>query len=70
MAETVRRKIHELEPQRSVYDVALLEGRMGDAYAQNRGTHVAADTLRADGAGARLRRRLRHTELRRRPSSP
>ena len=36
MAETVRRKIHELEPQRSVYDVAPLEGRMGDAYAQNR----------------------------------
>jgi hypothetical protein len=36
MAETIRLKIFELEPQRSVYDVALLEGRMGDAYAQNR----------------------------------
>jgi len=36
MAETIRRKIHELEPQRSVYDVTPLESRIGDAYAQNR----------------------------------
>ena len=36
MAETIRRKIHELEPQRSVYDVMPLEGRIGGAYAQNR----------------------------------
>jgi predicted permease len=32
----VRRRIRELEPARSVYDVAPLEQRMGDAYAQNR----------------------------------
>src|SRR4030095_5791273 len=36
MADTIRRKIHELEPQRSVYDIALLDDRIGDAYAQNR----------------------------------
>jgi predicted lysophospholipase L1 biosynthesis ABC-type transport system permease subunit len=36
MAATIRRKVHELEPQRSVYDIATLESRMGDAYAQNR----------------------------------
>jgi len=36
MAETIRRKIRELEPQRSVYDVMPLEGRIGGAYAQNR----------------------------------
>jgi putative ABC transport system permease protein len=36
MAATIRRKIHELEPQRSVYDVVPLDQRMGDAYAQNR----------------------------------
>jgi putative ABC transport system permease protein len=36
MAATIRRKIRELEPQRSVYDVAPLDARMGDAYAQNR----------------------------------
>ena len=36
MADTIRRRIHELEPQRSVYDIALLDGRIGDAYAQNR----------------------------------
>jgi putative ABC transport system permease protein len=36
MAETIRRKIHEFEPQRSVYDIALLDDRIGDAYAQNR----------------------------------
>jgi putative ABC transport system permease protein len=36
MAEAIRRKIYELEPRRSVYDVALLEARMGGAYAQNR----------------------------------
>jgi predicted lysophospholipase L1 biosynthesis ABC-type transport system permease subunit len=32
----VRRRIRELEPARSIYDVAPLEQRMGDAYAQNR----------------------------------
>ena len=32
----VRRRIRELEPARSVYDIAPLEQRMGDAYAQNR----------------------------------
>ena len=36
MAETTRRKIHDLEPQRSVYDVAPLEERMSGAYAPNR----------------------------------
>ena len=36
MAETIRRKIHDVEPQRSVYDAAPLEGRMSGAYAQNR----------------------------------
>jgi putative ABC transport system permease protein len=32
----IRRRIHELEPLRSVYDIAPLEQRMADAYAQNR----------------------------------
>jgi predicted permease len=32
----IRRRIHELEPARSVYDIASLEERIGDAYAQNR----------------------------------
>jgi putative ABC transport system permease protein len=32
----VRRRIRELEPLRSVHDIALLEQRIGDAYAQNR----------------------------------
>jgi putative ABC transport system permease protein len=36
MAATIRRKIRELEPQRSVYDIAPLDARMGEAYAQNR----------------------------------
>jgi putative ABC transport system permease protein len=33
---SVRRTIRELEPLRSVHDIATLEERMGDAYAQNR----------------------------------
>jgi putative ABC transport system permease protein len=36
MAETIRRKIHDVEPQRSVYDVVALDNRIGDAYSQNR----------------------------------
>jgi len=32
----IRRRIHELEPLRSVYDIAPLEQRISDAYAQNR----------------------------------
>jgi putative ABC transport system permease protein len=32
----IRRRISELEPARSVYDIAPLEQRMDDAYAQNR----------------------------------
>jgi putative ABC transport system permease protein len=36
LAASIRRKVRELEPQRSVYDVAPLDTRMGEAYAQNR----------------------------------
>jgi putative ABC transport system permease protein len=36
MAETVRRKMHEIEPLRSVYDVTLLTDHISDAYAENR----------------------------------
>jgi len=35
-AMAIRRRINELEPARSVYDIAPLEQRIGDAYAQNR----------------------------------
>jgi predicted permease len=35
-ATSIRQKVRELEPQRSVYDVALLDTRIGEAYAQNR----------------------------------
>ena len=36
MAETVRRKIHEIEPRRSVYDLTPLADHIADAYAENR----------------------------------
>ena len=36
MAETIRRKIHELEPRRSVYDLTPLRDHISDAYAENR----------------------------------
>jgi putative ABC transport system permease protein len=36
MAETIRRKIHEIEPQRSVFDLVPLTDRIADAYAENR----------------------------------
>jgi predicted permease len=36
MIETVRRKIHELEPLRSVYDLTPLSDHISDAYAENR----------------------------------
>jgi putative ABC transport system permease protein len=36
MAETIRRKIHEIEPRRSVYDLTPLADRISDAYAENR----------------------------------
>jgi predicted permease len=36
LSSAVRLKINELEPLRSVYDVAPLEERIGDAYAENR----------------------------------
>jgi putative ABC transport system permease protein len=36
MAETIRRQIHEIEPQRSVYDCAPLEQHFSDALAENR----------------------------------
>jgi putative ABC transport system permease protein len=41
LAETVRAKIKELEPLRAVYDVATLEARIGDEYAQDRLRTVA-----------------------------
>lgn len=36
MAETIRRKIREIEPTRSVFDIAPLEERISDAFAENR----------------------------------
>jgi len=36
MAETIRRKIHEAEPNRAVFDVTPLEEHLSDAFAENR----------------------------------
>jgi putative ABC transport system permease protein len=36
MATAVRQRLAQLEPLRSVYDMAPLEERIGDAYAENR----------------------------------
>ena len=36
MAETIRRKIHEIEARRSVYDLTPLADHISDAYAENR----------------------------------
>jgi putative ABC transport system permease protein len=36
MAEPIRRKIHEIEPLRSVFDVTPLEEHLSDAFAENR----------------------------------
>ncbi len=36
MAETIRRKIQEIEPQRSVYDFAPLDQHFSDALSENR----------------------------------
>jgi putative ABC transport system permease protein len=36
MAETIRRQIHQVEPQRSVYDFAPLQQHFSDALAENR----------------------------------
>ena len=36
MAESVRRKIHDIEPGRSVYGVSLLTDHISDAFAENR----------------------------------
>jgi len=36
LADAVRAKIHELQPARSVFDVAPLEERLSDAFAENR----------------------------------
>jgi putative ABC transport system permease protein len=36
MAAAIRRTINRLEPARSVYDMMPLDGRIDDAYAQNR----------------------------------
>jgi putative ABC transport system permease protein len=36
MAETIRRKMHELEPIRSVYNIKPLEDQISEGYAENR----------------------------------
>ena len=36
MAETIRRKLHEVSPSRSVYDLTPLSEHISDAYAENR----------------------------------
>ena len=36
LAETIRRKVHEIEPARSVFDITPLEDHLGEAFAENR----------------------------------
>jgi len=36
MAETIRRKIHEIEPSRSVFDIAPLEEHLSDSFSEDR----------------------------------
>jgi predicted permease len=36
LAETVRRRLREIEPGRSVYDIRPLEAHLGDAFSENR----------------------------------
>jgi putative ABC transport system permease protein len=36
LAETIRRKVHELEPRRSVYEVMPLDERLDDTFSENR----------------------------------
>jgi len=36
MVQTIRRKVYELEPRRSVYDLMPLAGHISEAYAENR----------------------------------
>jgi len=36
MAETIRRKVHEIEPRRSVFDLTPLVDHISDSYAENR----------------------------------
>jgi len=36
MAQTIRRKVHEIEPRRSVYELTPLTAHISDAYAENR----------------------------------
>jgi putative ABC transport system permease protein len=36
MAETLRRKIHQIDPSRSVFDIAPLEQHLSDSFAENR----------------------------------
>lgn len=36
MAETLRRKIHQIEPARSVFGISPLEERLSDSFAENR----------------------------------
>ena len=36
LAESVRRKLHEIEPGRSVYDISPLNDHLSDAFAENR----------------------------------
>ena len=36
MSETVRRKIHEIEPQRSVYEVLPLDDHLDNTFSENR----------------------------------
>ena len=59
MAQTLRQKIHEVEPGRSVFDITPLSDHLDDAFAENRMRTVLLDVFRGDGDFARLRGTLR-----------
>ena len=62
-AEAVRRRIHELEPGRSVYAVMPLEEHLDEASSDNRLRTMTADALCGDGRVAGVHRNLRNPQL-------
>ena len=67
IVQAVRLKLKELEPLRAVYDIAPLETRIGDAFAQNRLRTTLLALFAATALSIACVGSLRHRELRRQP---
>src|SRR5690349_14746807 len=64
LAESIRRKLHEVDPARSVYEISTLNAHLSDAFAETRIRTVLLRFFAFTAISLASVRAVRHAELR------